>query len=186
MLDTRHGSRLTISQVRSAHLVDDGSVPGFPTEVDGHLAAQRKRAATKASKARPPSKTASKPSKLQGLLVEDQRPRPVVHRDPSVVRLPRCRRHPRRCPDVLRALPGDQDPRRQRRLQDRDDQGLLLRRQARDRHVRDPGPREHPAVRHAGLDAGCCDRRRGPHVLHQPRHRLQGHHPRGAQQRDER
>ncbi len=65
MLDTRHSGRLTNSQVRSAHLVDDGSVPGFPTEVDGHLAAQRKRAATKPRKAGTPSKTgkAGKPGK---------------------------------------------------------------------------------------------------------------------------
>ena len=60
MLDTRHSGRLTNSQVRSAHLVDDGSVPGIPTEVDGDLAAQRKRAATRAS-----SKAAGKPSKLK-------------------------------------------------------------------------------------------------------------------------
>ncbi len=60
MLDTRHGGRLTISQVRSAHLVDDGSVPGSPTEVDGDLATQRKRVATKAS-----NKAAGKPGKLR-------------------------------------------------------------------------------------------------------------------------
>jgi membrane peptidoglycan carboxypeptidase len=60
MLDTRHGRRLSISQVRSAHLVDDGSNLGFPTEVDGVLAAQRKRVATKAS-----SKAAGKPGKLR-------------------------------------------------------------------------------------------------------------------------
>lgn len=41
-------------------MVDGGSAPGAPTEVDGHLAAQRKRVATKASKA-----AAGKPSKLK-------------------------------------------------------------------------------------------------------------------------
>jgi membrane peptidoglycan carboxypeptidase len=49
MLDTRYGGQLTISQVRSAHLVDEDPFLGSPTEVDGHLAAQRKRVATNAS-----------------------------------------------------------------------------------------------------------------------------------------
>ncbi len=64
MLDTRHGRRLSISQVRSAHLVDDGSIHGFPTEVDGVLAAQRKRVATKAS-SRGKKKDPNKPNKLR-------------------------------------------------------------------------------------------------------------------------
>ena len=41
-----------------------------------------------------------------------------------------------------------------------------------------PGPRERPALRDPRPRAGRRRRRRGPHVLDQPRHRPQGHHPR--------
>ena len=104
----------------------------------------------------------------------------------SLGRLPRRRRHRCRRPDVLRALPDDWHPRRQRGLPDADHQRLLLRWQAQDRNLLDPGPREHKPRADPGVDAGRRRRCRGPYVLHEPWDRLQGHRPRRTQQRDER
>ena len=84
---------------------------------------------------------------------------------------------------VLLRLQPDQHPRPQRRLRDRDDVRLLLRRQDRARPVRHPEPRVHPAGHDARQLQGRGGRSRGPHVLHQQRHRPQGHHPGGLQQR---
>ena len=87
---------------------------------------------------------------------------------------------------LLRPLPAHRHPRRERRLRDADHERLLLRRQAPARHVRDPGPRERHARQGVGGHAGGRHRRRGPHVLLEPRHRHPGHHPRRARQRAER
>ena len=62
-------------------------------------------------------------------------------------------------------LHDDEHPGPEQGLPGADDVRLLLRRQARDRPVRQPEPHEHPAVRRTAARPGRGDRRRGPDLL---------------------